>query len=80
MLWEYERKELPDRRFDAYLVEKGNQGWELVYARRGKQTRVNSDPDWWEVIFKRPKAAAPLETCDSADATQEIGMATADAS
>lgn len=56
MLWEYERKEANDKRLDALLIEKGNDGWELAYAHRGKQTRVNTDPDWWELIFKRPKA------------------------
>jgi hypothetical protein len=55
MMWEYERKELHDKRLDMYLLEKGNEGWELAYVRRGKETRVNRDPDIWEVILKRPK-------------------------
>jgi hypothetical protein len=55
MIWEYERKEVADKRFDSYLTEKGNEGWELAYARRGKETRAARDPDWWEVIWKRPK-------------------------
>jgi hypothetical protein len=61
MIWEYERREVADRRFDAYLKEMADQGWELFYARRGKETRVARDPDFWEVIWKRPKqeAAAP---------------------
>jgi hypothetical protein len=61
MNWEYERKEVADKRLDAYLAEKGNEGWELVHAHRGKETRAARDPDWWEVIFKRPKAAAKQE-------------------
>lgn len=59
MMWEYERKEVNDKRLDAYLAEKGMEGWELAYVRRGKETRVARDPDWWELIFKRPKAASP---------------------
>ncbi|MBY0525276.1 MAG: hypothetical protein K2R98_17850 [Gemmataceae bacterium] len=58
MNWDYERKELHDRRLDAYLAEKGAEGWELTYAHRGKDTRVNTDPDMWEVIFKRPRPSA----------------------
>ena len=73
MMWEYERKEVADKRFDAYLMEMANQGWELAYVRRGKETRAARDPDWWEVIWKRPKAgrrsangvAKPAATADS---------------
>lgn len=61
MLWEYERKEVNDKRLDAYLAEKGSEGWELAYCRRGKQTRVASDPDWWELIFKRAKTEPAAE-------------------
>ena len=55
MIWEYERKEIHDKKLNDYLAEKGAQGWEMCYCHRGKLTRVNSDPDFWEVIFKRPK-------------------------
>lgn len=55
MIWQYERKEVADKRFDAYMTEMADQGWELVYVRRGKETRVARDPDFWEVIWKRPK-------------------------
>ena len=55
MIWQYERKEVADRRFDKYLTEMADQGWELVYVRRGKETRVARDPDFWEVIWKKPK-------------------------
>ena len=43
MSWEYLRKEVADKRLDAFLTEKGNEGWELAYIRRGKETRVNRD-------------------------------------
>ena len=55
MIWQYERKELHDKRINDYLAEKGREGWELCYCHRGKITRVNNDPDLWEVILKRPK-------------------------
>jgi hypothetical protein len=55
MIWEYERKEIHDKRLNEYMAEKGAEGWEMCYCHRGKQTRVNSDPDLWEVIFKRAK-------------------------
>jgi hypothetical protein len=67
MIWEYHRKEVADRRFDAYLTEMADQGWELFYARRGKETRVARDPDFWEVIWKRPKRKQ-LESLNEAEA------------
>jgi len=59
MQWDYERKEVGDRRLDSYLAEMGSAGWEMVYCRRGRETRANRDPDFWELIWKRPKQAAP---------------------
>jgi hypothetical protein len=59
MIWEYLRKEVADKRLDAFLTEKGAEGWDLAYVRRGKETRVNRDPDFWEVIFKRPRESSP---------------------
>jgi hypothetical protein len=58
MKWEYERKEVGDKRVDSYLIEMGEAGWELAYARRGRETRANRDPDFWEFIWKRPKGEA----------------------
>jgi hypothetical protein len=59
MQWEYERKEVSDKRLDSYLVEMGTAGWEMVYCRRGRETRVNRDPDFWELIWKRQKRQEP---------------------
>jgi hypothetical protein len=73
MIWEYHRKEVADRRFDAYLVEMADQGWELFYARRGKETRVARDPDFWEVIWKRPKRQ--LRQLEEVEAPAELSEA-----
>lgn len=54
--WEYERKEVSDKRLDSYLTEKGAEGWELAYARRGRETKIARDPEFWELILKRPRA------------------------
>jgi hypothetical protein len=62
MTWEYQRKELHDKRIDQFLADQGAAGWELIYAHRGKATRVNSDPDMWEVILKRPKGLSPANS------------------
>ncbi|MGE3808432.1 MAG: hypothetical protein AB7K24_27530 [Gemmataceae bacterium] len=55
MQWEYERKEVADRRLDAYLAEKGEAGWELVFAQHGVERRAGRDGEAWDVILKRPK-------------------------
>ncbi len=55
MKWEYERKEVSDKRLDSFLKEISEEGWELAYVRRGRETRANRDPDFWEMILKRPK-------------------------
>ena len=55
MKWEYDRKEINDKRLDAHLAEKGAEGWELAYAHRGIERRAGKDPDAWEVIMKRAK-------------------------
>ncbi len=72
MIWEYLRKEVADKRLDSFLTEKGDEGWELAYVRRGKETRVNRDPDFWEVIFKRPKVGAVRPEPPVADKPQAV--------
>lgn len=62
MKWEYERKEINDKRLDAFLTEKGEEGWELVHAHRGLERRAGKDPDAWEVILKRPKTDGSRES------------------
>jgi hypothetical protein len=79
MTWEYERKEVHDKRLDAYLAEKGKEGWELAYVRRGKETRVNRDPDLWEVIFKRPKSEPQHKSCEPTAMVQPMALANGDA-
>ena len=78
MIWEYDRKEVHDKRLDAHLAQKGSEGWELAYAHRGKETRVNSDPDIWEVLFKRPKLP-PAPGSQQPQSAQEQSKATAPA-
>lgn len=75
MIWEYERKEVNEKRLDNLLAEKGAEGWDLAYARRGKQTRVNSDPDWWELIFKRPKSEEPVGSSTPVVAVRPVSPA-----
>ena len=59
MQWDYERKEVADRRLDSYLAEMGSAGWEMVHCHRGRETRVGRDPDFWELIWKRPRQETP---------------------
>jgi hypothetical protein len=59
MKWEYERKEVADRRLDAYLTEKGEEGWELAYANHGVVRRAGVDNETWDIIMKRPKSSTP---------------------
>ena len=73
----HERKEVNDMRLDNLLAEKGADGWELAYARKGKQTRVSSDSDWWELIFKRPKSEKPVGPCIPVVAFQPVTPAPA---
>lgn len=54
MKWDYDRKEVNDKKLESLLTEKGAEGWELVYAHRGLERRAGKDYDSWEVIFKRP--------------------------
>ena len=50
--WEYMIESVPDLSWDEGMNKLGNQGWELVFARRasGSDERMN-----YEMIFKRPK-------------------------
>jgi hypothetical protein len=74
MKWEYERREVTDKRLESYLAEKGEEGWELAYARRGRMTRVAQDPEYWEVILKRQKGKPAGKTLET-DATKTLEMA-----
>jgi hypothetical protein len=55
--WEYSIVAIPDSKFDEYMAEAGNKGWELVSARRAMVAEV---VPLYEVIFKRPKLAWAL--------------------
>lgn len=50
--WEYKIESVPDLSWDEGMAKIGNDGWELVFARRanGSDERMS-----YEMIFKRPK-------------------------
>lgn len=54
--WEYKIEAVPDLTWDAGMAKIGNEGWELVFARRanGRDERMS-----YEMIFKRPKTGKP---------------------
>lgn len=54
--WEYKIESVPDLSWDEGMVKIGNEGWELVFARRanGSDERMS-----YEMIFKRPKTGKP---------------------
>ncbi len=49
--WEYRIDDLPDEVLQKQLDEHGDNGWELVFARRA----VGDGTAAYEVIFKRPR-------------------------
>ena len=49
--WEYKIESIGDYSFDRVMDELGNEGWELVTARRA----INDSTASYEMIFKRPK-------------------------
>jgi len=54
--WEYKIEAVPDLTWDEGMSKIGNEGWELVFARRanGSDERMS-----YEMIFKRPKTGKP---------------------
>jgi len=53
--WEYAIKSVPDTGFDDEMNKMGQDGWELVFARRASNGASESPSFSYEVIFKRPK-------------------------
>ena len=53
--WEYRIESLPDRTFDQRINALGQEGWELVFARRASDGSDYSPTFSYEMIFKRPK-------------------------
>jgi hypothetical protein len=51
--WEYQIESVPDLLFDTTMNELGNEGWELVFARRANDSIT--DDFSYECIFKRKK-------------------------
>lgn len=63
--WQYEIQDIPDEQFQTQMNSLGNQGWELVFARRAAESDSSDDVDSttpavfdYEVILKRPVAAS----------------------
>jgi hypothetical protein len=52
--WEYKITAVPDANFTEDMNKLGNEGWELVFARRASGGGEFS----YEMIFKRPKKEA----------------------
>lgn len=50
--WEYKITSVPDSKFTEDMNKLGDEGWELVFARRA---RGMGDEFSYEMIFKRPK-------------------------
>ncbi|KQC11119.1 MAG: hypothetical protein APR54_11260 [Candidatus Cloacimonas sp. SDB] len=51
--WEYKLESTSDYAFDDEINEYGNDGWELLFARRA--TSSYSDGACYEMIFKQEK-------------------------
>ena len=54
--WEYRIESPDDYSFDTAMNELGEDGWELVFARRA--TNRFSDGASYEMIFKRPQRSS----------------------
>ena len=52
--WEYQIESVTDANWDTGMKKLGDQGWELVFARRASD---GNDHMSYEMIFKRPKLA-----------------------
>jgi hypothetical protein len=53
--WEYKTESFEDAMFDSSINRIGQQGWELVFARRALTGEDYSRRGIYECIFKRPK-------------------------
>ena len=53
--WEYSIKSIPDDNFDYEMNKMGQEGWEMVFARRAGSGDSDSPTFSYEMIFKRPK-------------------------
>ena|SRR5882672_5244957 len=54
--WDYKIEDIPDANFTAELNARGQDGWELVFARRASvsEPSASSKPEFsYEMIFKR---------------------------
>ena len=53
--WEYRIEDVPDASFDTAMQKIGEEGWEVVFARRASDGSTYSPKFSYEVILKRPK-------------------------
>lgn len=53
--WEYRIVAVPDITFKIGIAELGDDGWELVTARRASSGEGKSTEFSYEMVFKRPK-------------------------
>jgi len=56
--WEYKIVAIPDAVFEVAMNKLGEDGWELVFARRASDGSSYSPQFSYEVIVKRPKQAS----------------------
>jgi hypothetical protein len=55
MKWEYKIESVPDSTFESGMSALGDEGWELVFARRASSGEGSSAVFSYEMVFKRPK-------------------------
>lgn len=53
--WEYKIEAVPDLSFESSMTTLGDDGWELISARRASSGEGKSAVFSYEIIFKRPK-------------------------
>ena len=53
--WEYRIEDVPDRSFNDEMNKMGEEGWELVFARRASDGSEYHPTMSYEMILKRPK-------------------------
>lgn len=51
--WEYKIEAIQDETFDGDINTLGNQGWELVFARRASNGNKSGRDFSYEIIFKK---------------------------